>query len=146
MMKHKKWIVGIVCIIFLLISFIIRLSNNNSKMIEVLNLEDEGASILNDITPFDWDDMYAFPPYITENAIEETIGFSDIRIVSSLSEGMNQVIFVKDDKIVAYYNGYPTDDGVYFVIPEWPYHCTYEERIHINILHEKAFTTITMIQ
>lgn len=66
---------------------------------------------LEDITPFEWDVVYSFNPYTSKEEIYKTIGYKWDRISETVSEGMNQIVFLKDGKVVCYLYGYPTNNG-----------------------------------
>ena len=70
---------------------------------------------LNDITEFDWDIMYTFFPYTSKARIEEIIGFESGSIEETVSEGMNQLIFVKGEEIICNIYGYSDNLGYGFL-------------------------------
>jgi hypothetical protein len=76
----------------------------------------EGKVNLSTFTPFEWDKVYSFAPYLSKEAIYETIGYKWDNISETVSEGMNQIVFVKDGKVVCYLNGYPERNkfGIFF--------------------------------
>lgn len=95
--------------------------NNSTKLVrqvDTLVEKSENKELTVDdfkeITPFEWDYMYSFTPYTPKEDIENTIGFKWSKLKESVSEGTNQVIFTKGDKVVCYFNGYPESDKVYF--------------------------------
>lgn len=95
--------------------------NNSTKLVTQVDTlveksEDKELTVddFKEITPFDWDYMYSFTPYTPKEDIENTIGFKWSKIVESVNEGTNQVIFTKRNKVVCYFNGYPDNDKVYF--------------------------------
>ena len=45
--------------------------------------------------------MYSFKPYTSKEEIEKILGFKSIYISEGISEGIMQLIFVKDKRIVA---------------------------------------------
>jgi hypothetical protein len=69
---------------------------------------------LSDFTTFEWDTLYSFAPYTSEDAIYKVIGYKWDKITSTVSEGMNQVVFLKDGKVVCYIDGYPDKYNVFF--------------------------------
>lgn len=95
--------------------------NNSTKLVtqvDTLVEKSENKELTVDdfkeITPFEWDYMYRFTPYTPKEDIENTIGFKWSKLKESVSEGTNQVIFTKGDKVVCYFNVYPESDKVYF--------------------------------
>lgn len=66
---------------------------------------------LNDIVPFEWDTVYTFDPYTSRAEMEQAIGFQSRAIKESVSEGMVQLLFVKDRSVAASVCGYPDSLG-----------------------------------
>ena len=93
--------------------------DSNLKLLknEILskNVADEKVN-LSTFTPFEWDKVYSFDPYLSKEAIYETIGYKWDNISETVSEGMNQIVFVKDGKVVCYLYGYPENNkfGIFF--------------------------------
>ena len=71
---------------------------------------------LSTFTPFEWDQVYSFNPYLSKEAIYETIGYEWGNISETVSEGMNQIVFMKDGNVVCYLYGYPENNkfGLFF--------------------------------
>ena len=122
-MKNKKTLaivaIGIV-FIFVLVNLLKKdLWDGNADLLkdEVLSI---GQSVeivnLTDITPFEWDVAYSFDPYTTKETIYETVGYKWDNISETVNEGMNQIVFLKDEKVVCYLYGYPQNNGygIYF--------------------------------
>lgn len=85
---------------------------------EVLSIEESSESVnLPDVTPFEWDLVYSFDPYTPKDTIYEKVGYKWGRISETVSEGMNQLVFMKDGKVVCYVYGYPANNGygIYFM-------------------------------
>ena len=82
---------------------------NADKLINSFNVISGDADIndLNEFIPFDWDELYSFAPYSSTKAIYKVIGYKWDNISESVNEGMNQIVFVKDGKVVCYLYGYP---------------------------------------
>lgn len=71
---------------------------------------------LTTFTPFEWDKVYSFDPYLSIEKIYEIIGYKWDNISETVSEGMNQIVFMKDGKVVCYLYGYPESNkfGIFF--------------------------------
>jgi len=52
--------------------------------------------------------------HTSKEAIYEVIGYKWDNISESVNEGMNQIVFVKDSKVVCYLYGYPEDINLGF--------------------------------
>ena len=54
--------------------------------------------------------------HIQQNTIYETVGYKWDNISETVNEGMNQIVFLKDEKVVCYLYGYPQNNGygIYF--------------------------------
>jgi len=69
---------------------------------------------LKDFTEFNWDTLYGFEPYLPEDNIYKVVGYKWTEISSTVSEGMNQVVFLDNGKVICYIYGYPEKYNVYF--------------------------------
>ena len=74
---------------------------------------------LNGFIPFEWDELYSFAPYTSKKVIYEVIGYKWDSISESANEGMNQIVFVKDNKVICYLYGYPEDIKLGFDFGEY---------------------------
>lgn len=61
---------------------------------------------LDEVVPFEWDAVWTFPPYTSEETIRQTLGVQGGVIPETVSEGMQQLIFVKGDRVAAAVCGY----------------------------------------
>ena len=122
-MKNKKILVIVAIVIvsiFVLVNLLKKdLWDVNADLLkeEVLSIEQSVETVnLTDITPFEWDEVYSFDPYTTKDMIYETIGYKWGNISETVNEGMNQIVFLKDGKVVCYLYGYPENNGygIYF--------------------------------
>lgn len=79
---------------------------------ETLSIEQsiETVSLL-EITPFYWDTVYFFKPYTPVDQIYETVRYKWASITETVSEGMNQIVFLHDGEVVCYVYGYPSRNG-----------------------------------
>lgn len=105
-MKNKKWIAVAVLVLVLAVfsPFLvenIQVSNNNAKLKQsITSIERDTVSLWN-VVPFEWEYVYTFRPYLSESEMEEIIGFESNHLEETVSEGMVQLVFVKDSKVVA---------------------------------------------
>lgn len=79
---------------------------NNQRLQREVKAVDSNFALLNEIVPFKWDTLYTFEPYASEEEIEEIIGFKSSSIKETVSEGMVQLLFVRDKKVVSSVIGY----------------------------------------
>ena len=116
-MKRKK--VMIIAITIMLTIMLIKVFKKdvwdvNEELLkqEVMNI---GSSVkyvnLSDITPFEWDLVYSFDPYTPKELIYETVGYKWDSISETVNGGMNQLVFMKNKKVVCYLYGYPANNG-----------------------------------
>lgn len=93
----------IVCVCVYWANPVLRYHNSQvNKVMEQLREKDGEEISLNEVIPFSWDAVYTFTPYTSKQVIEERIGFSSNIITETVNEGMTQLIFVKDKKVVAF--------------------------------------------
>lgn len=79
---------------------------------KVLSIDETRVNVnLSEITPFDWDTVYTFSPYTSTQNIYNTVGYKWDTISETVNEGMNQIVFMKDGKVVCYIYGYPVNNG-----------------------------------
>ncbi|MBM4761116.1 hypothetical protein [Bacillus sp. B15-48] len=91
----------------------------NSELLkqEVLSIRQSVETVnLANITPFEWDVVYSFDPYTPKDRVYETVGYKWDNIRETVSEGMNQIVFLNEGKVVCYLYGYPENNGygIYF--------------------------------
>lgn len=115
-MKNKIMIVAIAILsVVVLISLLQKdLWDVNEELLkdEVLSVEESIETVnLLDITPFEWDIVYSFAPYTPKDTIYETVGYKWDRVSETVNEGMNQIVFLNEEKVVCYLYGYPQNNG-----------------------------------
>lgn len=115
-MKNKIMIVVIAILsVVVLISLLQKdLWDVNEELLkdEVLSVEESIETVnLLDITPFEWDIVYSFDPYTPKDTIYETVGYKWDRVSETVNEGMNQIVFLNEEKVVCYLYGYPQNNG-----------------------------------
>ncbi len=111
-MKKKLMfaVIGVICIIIVVYLGFDRLAvkyNNRILKSSITSIEKKRVSI-NEVVPFDWDAVYSFEPYTSKKDIEAKIGFKSSFVYETVSEGMVQLIFIKNKKIVSNTYGYPS--------------------------------------
>lgn len=119
-MKKSYLIACVIAVIALVLSLIIIVQHKqNSCELNSKSFEEQVSQIgqhidminLNRITSFDWDVLYSFAPYTPKEKIYQVIGSKSDDIKETISERMNQVIFVKSGEVVCFLYGYPANDG-----------------------------------
>lgn len=116
-MKRKK--VMIIALTILLTIMLIKVFKKdvwdvNEQLLkqEVMNIGSSVESVnLSDITPFEWDLVYSFDPYTSKDLIYQTVGYKWDSISETVNGGMNQLVFMKNEKVVCYLYGYPANNG-----------------------------------
>lgn len=121
--KIKKFLIIIFIIIcsflvFKLKSEDIKLSNNTKKLEENLKSNlNKDSSVCKGLFDFDYDKVYVFQPYLPKSEMEKEIGFKYNKLRETVSEGMMNILFVKDNAPIVYLYGYPGDLGYYINLP-----------------------------
>jgi len=122
-MKRKLISLIVLALIITIMIFINRSSKvpiweqNALELSSSFNLISGNTAIIDDLsgfTKFEWDTLYSFQPYLAEEDIYRTVGYKWEEISSSVSEGMNQIVFLKDGEVVCYVYGYPDKYNVHF--------------------------------
>ena len=61
---------------------------------------------MRDLTPFEWERMHVFPPFITHDEIEDTLGFKwgrSLGILEIGNDNVRLVVFVQGKRVVAFF-------------------------------------------
>lgn len=69
---------------------------------------------LTEYTKFEWDILYEFCAYVSKERVEAVIGCEFLGFKETDRGDMNQIIFMKDGKVVCYVHGYPFKRGYGF--------------------------------
>lgn len=85
-------------------------SKSLKKQVLLVNQANEPINLSN-LTPFEWDAVYSFAPYIPKENIYKVVGYKWDNISETLSEGMSQIVFTKSGKVVCYLYGFPSNNG-----------------------------------
>ena len=113
LLKATIIVISFLCVTVLINPFKKDLWDLNSKLLkEQVLLMGQNGEILNlsDITPFQWEKVYSFAPYMPKDKIYATIGYKWDNIRETVAEQMNQIVFLKDGKVVCYVYGYPSNN------------------------------------
>lgn len=131
MWKKNKNILIVIFIIAMSIGVLFSL-NHLKKDIWDVNAEQlrhsfdtiSGNAVIDDLykwTLFDWDVVYTFRPYVSKDRVYEVVGYKWDNISETVSENMNQIVFLKDSEVVCYIFGYPDNTGISFNFGEYEY-------------------------
>ncbi|MFS0861186.1 hypothetical protein [Fredinandcohnia sp. 179-A 10B2 NHS] len=85
-----------------------------SDSFEIISGKEALIEDLSDWTKFEWDTLYSFAPYTPKETIYETVGYKWDEISETVNEGMNQLVFIHDGKVVCYLYGYPERNKISF--------------------------------
>lgn len=121
-MKNKNKalkLTGIIVVLFAILVIPLKRDiwdkNANNLKRSLHNMSDN--TIIEDFsewTPFEWDTIYSFAPYTSKDRIYEVVGYKWDRISETVNEGMDQIVFMKDGKVVCYLYGYPENTKIGF--------------------------------
>lgn len=115
-MKVKKLIIIAICVLLVIVAIKLLkkdiLDVNETLLKEKILSIDEASDmvILSDVTPFEWDTVYSFTPYTSKAKIYKTVGYRWDFINETDDEAMDQIVFMKDGKVVCYLYGYPSNN------------------------------------
>ena len=96
--------------------------DTNASKLEDLTDSLSNPMVINDFskwTPFEWDTLYSFAPYTTKETIYEVVGYKWDNISETVNDNMNQIVFVKDGKVVCYLYGYPENTNASYNFGEY---------------------------
>jgi hypothetical protein len=118
-MKRKRIVVFVSAIVIVAVLFLLAFAVvgnpavliNNHKLKEAIISVEAESVIFNEIVPFDWDFVYTFDPYLPKDEMEGILGFQSNSLRETVSEGMVQLVFVKDSTVVSSICGYGNSLG-----------------------------------
>ena len=85
-------------------------AKNADKLNRKICAIDKNEKYISDLSkyiPFEWDKLYVFNENVQIDRIYDVVGNKWENINKVTNEGMNQLVFVKDSKVVCYIYGYP---------------------------------------
>ena len=140
MKKKIVWIIVFAAMCFLVFGNPVVRYNNHRLKKAVTALEAGQTVTLNDVVPFEWDAVYTFSPYTSEEEIEEIIGFKSRDIVANdINEGMTHLIFTKGEKVQAAVLGYPSSLGYRI---DFFQKVTYDRKTPFTVAEKNDFTEL----
>lgn len=77
------------------------ISDNISRVLK----SDANQISMSDVTPFEWDELFIFPPYSSEEMVNEALGFAWQEYDKSgieYNDGHALLVFIRDDKTAAW--------------------------------------------
>ena len=81
--------------------------NRRSFKKAVLSLSDDIKEVaFDDLASFDWDYVYSFDPYISEEEINNILGFNSGIDLKTMDENTENLIFVNDNEVICYIAGF----------------------------------------
>lgn len=79
---------------------------NAKQLKEAIQNCETGDVRLSVLTTFEWDEVYTFVPYASEDTMLATLGIQWNGLHETVNEGMNQAVFIKNGEVVCYVYGY----------------------------------------
>ncbi len=84
---------------------------HNRSLNHALNAVTQDSITLEEVVPFAWDKLYTFDPYVSREEKEAILGLHSRAVDETASEGMVDLIFLHDGKIVCSICGFPQNLG-----------------------------------
>lgn len=94
-----------------------KLIKRNKYLLErsILNNKEKNEILLNELIPFEWDRILTFSPYYSRDRVYHSAGYNFASfVVDGNSEGFNQFVFMKDNKVICHLQGLPSNMGYSF--------------------------------
>lgn len=118
--KKNKILTIVICItivyvFYYIIPFVTDYENRKQFNQRIGEIGGNQIISLNDLTPFQWDSLYAFGPYTSVGTMAEIMGVERWLIRRSWNEGQLNMYFIKDNRIVCRINGCPTNLDYFFL-------------------------------
>jgi hypothetical protein len=132
MKELRKWLF-LITIVFMVALFSRSIMGNNAlvkkqtkslekTLTKEIEFDKDGTEgKVEELINLDYDKMYVFGPYESVEEMEKQIGFKSSALKQGVSEGTNNILFIKKNKEVAYLFGYPSNSGYYIDIPTGEY-------------------------
>lgn len=132
MKELRKWLF-LITIVFMVALFSRSIMGNNAlvkkqtkslekTLTKEIEFDKDGTEgKVEELINLDYDKMYVFGPYEPVEEMEKQIGFKSSALKQGVSEGTNNILFIKKNKEVAYLFGYPSNSGYYIDIPTGEY-------------------------
>lgn len=89
----------------------VAVGRNALRLKSAVTTAEGDAVALNALVPFAWDRLYTFPPYTPRAEIEAAAGVRSRHIRETVSEGMTQLLFVRNGAVVCSVCDYPENLG-----------------------------------
>ena len=100
MKKRTTYIISLIVITIILafgLYFVYQLNSPKNRLIKAIATSSEIN--IAEIVPFEWDTMYVFEAYTSEEKINDTLGFES-GLEGPLQDGWKLIVLTKDDKTV----------------------------------------------
>ena len=136
--KMSLLLVAVILIIFF-VRWNSELNKNNRYLTDKLlnNLSDTSGTA-GELFNFDYDEVYVFWPYQSKDEMEKQIGFKSHILQETVSEGMMNVLFVKDNSPLAYLYGYGSNNGYYVSLPPGNYSKSELQKIRYKVIKNEV--------
>lgn len=155
-MKTKKTLLAAVLIaaiaaaVLYLNPFKKNISAENERLLKtrILEIDKSVETVkLSELTPFKWDEVYSFAPYMSREDIHKAIGYRWSGVKETVNEGMNQILFMNKGKVVCYVYGYPSHNGYGITFNEESYKngtaaFKYEDDISFSVSSEDNYISL----
>ena len=122
-----KWI-GLIIIVIAIITTATQIieynslvSKNTRQLERSLISKNIADGKVSNLIGFNYDKMYVFEPYQSVDKMEKQIGFKYSKLQEGIDEGIINILFVKDNKAIAYLFGYSVNNGYFIKIPSGEY-------------------------
>lgn len=109
-------VMGLILFIYAIFGNPVEAVNKHKFKENILNINSSVVT-LNELTPFEWEALYTFEPYASKVEMENKMGIYGTNIQETVSEGMVQLIFVKDGKVISEICGLKENLGYSIDIP-----------------------------
>lgn len=125
LIKLTCWVIVIIVVLAIFIKVIdynSLVSKNTRYLEQILSEGIKGTNgNVKDLITLDYDKKYVFESYQSVEEMEKQISFKYHKLRQGVSEGMCNILFVKDNRAIAYLYGYPSNTGYYINIPSGEY-------------------------
>ena len=114
--------------------------NKNNRYLndKLLNSISDTSGTVGELFDFDYDRLYAFPPYQSKEEMEKELGFEVPYLKVGVNENMMNILFLKENSPVAYLYGYGSNNGYYIELPTGNYPKSEVDKIKYKVITKEV--------
>lgn len=150
MKKRIRWLPAVLAVLLLLLLADPAYRLNVRRLDRAAESAEGDTVSLSQLVPFRWDTAYTFSPYASRKEMASAMGVPESRrIPETVSEGMTQLIFLRDGRVVCAVCGYPDSLGWRMEFTHWDGGAacvTYRENARFSVKRDGGVVTLAQLE